>query len=519
MADAHANQSSLIAAVSSGRWLALAVAIYCLLVLGIFHQTVQDMVRVWTVSETFAHGFLIVPISLWLVWRRRQELATAVARPQPWALGLTAGGGLAWLLGYMVDVNVVQQLALVGILITGMWALIGTSLARQVMFPLGFLLLAVPMGEELVPPLMLLTADTTELLVRASGIPVFREGMYLTLPTGHWSVVEACSGVRYLIASFTLGLVYAYLTYRSLWRRLAFVLAAILLPIVANSLRAYGIVMIGHLSGMELAVGVDHLIYGWVFFGVVMFLLFWVGGFWQEPEQPLPAAPTVDVGAVHGGSSGAARVVSVMVLALAVSALGPTAAGALLRGEEPSATAALAQPAQAFGWSITTTPGWDWLPRHADADRTLAAYYEDAEGTVGLYLHQHLWQSPGAELVQSGDSGMPNPDNWRVRARAEVPVLLGGAAPLQVREVTVQSAQQRLLVWSWYRVGGEYTANPYLAKLLEARQQILEGQREGARLFVATSVAEESSEQARQRLQGFVDQHRVAIEQALERRD
>lgn len=517
MADARSIQPPLAAAIT-GRALGLLVALYCLAVLGLFQQTVQDMVRVWTVSETFAHGFLIVPISLWLLWRQRHDLAGAVASPQPWALVLTAGGGLVWLLAHTVDVNVVQQLALVGILITGIWALIGTALARQLMFPLGFLLLAVPMGEDLVPPMMELTADTTEALVRASGIPVYREGMYLTLPSGHWSVVEACSGVRYLIASFTLGLVYAYLTYQSQWRSLVFVLAAVLLPIVANSLRAYGIVMIGHLSGMELAVGVDHLIYGWVFFGVVMLLLFWIGSFWQEPERTWPAAPVVGT-AADGAAVGAARMLAVLVLALAVSALGPTAAAALQRGEERREVAALAEPSPASGWNTAATPGWGWLPRHADADRTLAAYYENTGGVVGLYLYQHLQQQHGAELVQPAEPWLEDPDNWRVRTRAQVPVMLGGDAPLRVREATVLSPQQRLLVWSWYRVGGEYTANPYLTKLLEARQQIFDGQREGARLFIATPVAEGAAEQARQRLQAFVDQHRVTIEQALDRRE
>ncbi len=516
MTEAGAIQRAS-SAVVTGRGLGLLVALYCLLVLGLFLDTVRDIVRVWTVSETFAHGFLIVPIALWLVWRRRRELAAAVASPRPRVLLLTAGGGLVWLLAHMVDVNVVQQLALVGILITGIWALLGTALARQLMFPLGFLLLAVPMGEELVPPLMELTADTTEALVRVSGIPVYREGMYLTLPTGHWSVVEACSGVRYLIASFTLGLLYAYLTYQSLWRRLAFVLAAILVPIAANSLRAYGIVMIGHLSGMELAVGVDHLIYGWVFFGVVMLLLFWIGGFWQEPEQQLVAAPSPGTLA-HRAAGGDARMGAVVVLALAVSAIGPVAVAALLRAEQPHAFAAITEPVPASGWSAAN-PDWAWLPRHADADRTLAAHYTDASDVVGLYLHQHLQQQPGLELVQTGEPWRPDADSWRVLSRTSVPVMLGKSGAVQVREATVRSAQLRLLVWSWYRVDGKHTANPYLVKLWEARQQIFEGRREGTRLFLATPVKDGGSEQARERLQAFVGQHQAAIEQVLDRRD
>ena len=44
------------------------------------------------------------------------------------------------------------------------------------------------------------------------------------------------------------------------------------------------IVMLGHLSGNTLAVGVDHLIYGWVFFGIVIGLMFLIGARWSEPE-------------------------------------------------------------------------------------------------------------------------------------------------------------------------------------------------------------------------------------------
>lgn len=69
------------------------------------------------------------------------------------------------------------------------------------------------------------------------------EGLYLSIPAGHFEVAEACSGLRYLMASVALGVLYAYLTYRSPWRRLAFVVLSMVMPIVANGIRAYGIVM------------------------------------------------------------------------------------------------------------------------------------------------------------------------------------------------------------------------------------------------------------------------------------
>ena len=80
-------------------------------------------------------------------------------------------------------------------------ALLGTEVARRIAFPLGFLFFAVPFGDFLTPWLVDRTADFTVVALRATGIPVFREGTEFVIPTGSWSVVQACSGIRYLMAS------------------------------------------------------------------------------------------------------------------------------------------------------------------------------------------------------------------------------------------------------------------------------------------------------------------------------
>ena len=375
--------------VATGWGLVALIATYCIAVGLLFFDTVASMVDIWLRSDTFAHGVLIIPISLWLVWRQRAELADAVARPQPWVLLLTAGGGLVWLLAQMMDVNVIRQLAFIGILITGIWAVLGTALAWRLAFPLGFLFLAVPMGEGLIQPMVEFTADSAAALVRATGIPLYREGRLLHLPSGSWQVVEGCSGVRYIIASYTLGLLYAYLTYQSLWRRSLFVVVSILMPIAANSLRAFMIIMIGHFSGMELATGVDHLIYGWVFFGFVMLLMFWVGSFWREDEVPRPVAPAS--AANTAGAQGGWAPLVVLGLALAASALGPILAQALVRSADTGQVADLPRPLlPQSDWQPAPDPGWSWAPNQPGADRELEQYYKSGEVTVGLFLRQYL---------------------------------------------------------------------------------------------------------------------------------
>src|SRR5215467_7740730 len=105
---------------------------------------------------------------------------------------------------------------------------------RVLLFPLAFLLFAIPAGEFLVPVLMDWTADFTVAAIRWSGVPVFREGNHFALPSGNWSIVEACSGIRYLVASVMIGTIYAALAYRSAKRRAALLVASIVVPIVAN---------------------------------------------------------------------------------------------------------------------------------------------------------------------------------------------------------------------------------------------------------------------------------------------
>ena len=276
-------------------WRAPLLAFIALLavVLGLCYATAEAMVQIWLRSETFTHAFVVPPIVLWLVWRQRDALRLMTPRPCVWALLPLAGAAAAWLLGNLVWANSVSQLAFTAMLVLAVPVVLGVQVTRALAFPLAFLFFAVPVGEFLTPVMMQWTADFTVMALRASGIPVYREGLQFVIPSGNWSVVEACSGIRYLMASFMVGSLFAYLNYVSTKRRLAFVAVSLAVPILANWLRAYLIVMLGHLSDNKIATGVDHLVYGWVFFGIVILAMFFIGARWAEP--PLAVAPRLSM--------------------------------------------------------------------------------------------------------------------------------------------------------------------------------------------------------------------------------
>lgn len=298
----------------------LAILFALLAPFALYFATARSIVEIWDSSETFAHGYVILPISLWLIWRRRDNFAALPPTPYWPATALVALAGAAWLLARMGEVQVAQQYAFVAMLPLIALGVLGRRLAGSLAFPLLFLLFAVPFGEIFIGPLIQFTADFTVRAVQLTGIPILRNGTRFELPSGSWSVVEACSGVRYLISSVTIGCLYAYLTYRSAARRALFIAVAIVVPVIANGLRAYMIVMIGHLSSMQLATGVDHLIYGWLFFGLVMFVMFWIGSYWREEQAATPAP-------LPRGLHAAPRTGAAIALALvAVSALWPVLA-------------------------------------------------------------------------------------------------------------------------------------------------------------------------------------------------
>jgi exosortase A len=513
------RSESLAPATTSQVTLAFVLCAATLLAtLLLFWPTAWSMVQIWERSETFAHGYLILPISLWLVWRKRAALALVTPRSDWRGLLLLALLGFGWMLARVADVQVVQQLAFVAMLPTLVLTCLGWPLVRVILFPLLFLLFAVPMGEGLIPHLMDFTALFTVTALRLSGLPVYWEGLYFSIPSGNWSVVEACSGVRYLIASVTIGSLFAYLTYRSYRRRAIFIAMAIIVPIIANGLRAYMIVMIGHLSGMKLAMGVDHLIYGWVFFGLVMLLLFWIGSYWSEPEAEAADAAGAQDERESPASSG--RFAAVAVASLAILLVWPAWGQYLDRQAShwvPAQHRAVA-PVIGDGWELVEHDWLDWKPRYIAPDQEIQLSYRQSEQPVGMYLAFYGRQQQDAELVNTQNVMVPQKHPvWRQVERSKRNVELPGTS-LRVSQSRLASTGQRILIWHWYWLEGTHTSNNVLAKLIEARNRLLGGRHPSVGIVLYTPYVHDR-DGAERYLQAFLDAMLEPLEVELARLD
>lgn len=438
-------------------------------VLLLYRPTAEAMVGIWLRSETFAHAFVVPPISLWLAWRLRDQVLAQTPKPAPWVLLPMAGICLVWLSGELVSVAAATQFALVALLVLTVPALLGWQVTWTLAFPLGFLFFSVPAGEFLTPTLMYWTAEFTVAALRFTGIPVYQEGLRFVIPSGSWSVVEACSGIRYLIASVMVGTLFAYLNYRSTKRRLIFVGISIVVPLFANWLRAYMIVMLGHLSSNTLAAGADHLVYGWVLFGIIIMILFWIGARWaQAPAalQPPQASP-------RPWPAGMGSLVAALA---ALVMLAPVWMVQRLEIDADQTPVTLTLPADLpGGWRQAEDPVPHWEPGFVNPSSVARSAYKAPDGSaVGVYVGYYRHQGGDRKLVSSVNQLVPiESRRWNQVSMSARNVTLASAT-MSVREGRLLYAQdsdsrrQQLRVWQTYWIDGDYVASDVQAKLLGA---------------------------------------------------
>jgi len=472
-----------------------------LVTVAVFWHTAQSMVAIWWRSETYAHGFIIAPITIYLIWRQRHALAATTPRPDWRGFLVLLPLGLGWLVANVTDVLVIEQLCFVAMIPTIVWTVLGWRVTRVILFPLGFLFFSVPMGQALIPHLMNFTAGFVVKALRMTGIPVYQEGTFFAIPGMTWSVVEGCSGMRYLIASITMGFLYAYLSYRGLWRRLAFIALATAFPVIANGLRAYTIVLMGYFIDKRLALGVDHIIYGWVFFGIVMVVMFWIGTLWLEPaavQEEQDATEAESRRSQPGVSAVAVAAYAAGVLAV-VGTWGAAGAYANARQAIDQQVAVhLSAPKGENGWRLESKPITRWTPHYLGYDGRLQAVYERAGRKVGLYLAYYARQRQGRELINYDNVMVVQKDPvWREVQSKTITVAINGKAR-DIIQSRIRSDGQDLLVWHFYWLDGYITSNDYLAKLLEAKRRLLGNREDGAGIVVYTQYGD-----------GFADPRRV----------
>ena len=274
----HSSDGRFTAGLCIASWAILLVTAFV-----VYADAFRSLIQTWNRTGEYRHGFLVMPIALWLAFLSRGKLDGAVLKPSAWGiLGLLLAVTV-WALGRLWDLNIFMHAGVVSIIPFSVLAFFGQDVSRRMIFPIGYMFLAVPVdGKWLVPFLQTITAQGAEAMLQLLNVPVFRDGTLLSLPVADFEVAEACSGYRFLIAMAVIMLAMAWVYYGTVTKRLLFVAVAMVMALAVNIVRVTGIMLLAQERGLASSAYADHVLYGWQLYVVIMLLLAVAGAWWSD---------------------------------------------------------------------------------------------------------------------------------------------------------------------------------------------------------------------------------------------
>ncbi len=493
------------------------VALFVVLTALLYWPTMKWLANIWRYDKEYSHGILVPAVALYLVWRKREYLATMPAKPETISgcavIGASALLFLAGRSGGFILAEAMSLLLLFPGIILLVW---GWQRLRVLAMPLIYLQFMVPWIEEFVDrihvPFQLFSAWLGCLLITATGIPVYLDGRYISLPNIVLEVAKECSGVRYLTTVIALGLPLTYLT-QTKWKRAIAVLASgVLITIVVNGFR---IALAGNMAyrySPELLHGPLHIFQGWFVAQVGFVALVLVN--WRVARRSEPGAPVlcdawrtsfgVGVPSDPGFSDGRARKLAVLVyiggiLALSHWHIDPVAI--------PREAGGRPLPRAFAGWEGKDRAwirGNEFFP---GVDHQVARVYSDGDGRE-LYFYSGYFG-----VQRQGKSIM----NFRAHLLTESAVSMDTGLPrgpkrIESSELVIDGVRYRIYYWYWLR--SRYLSGRYPMKAWTIVDALLHHRNDATVYMVAQPVKTHDAPADWPAVKGFVEGAAGALEAA-----
>jgi exosortase len=248
-----------------------------------YSQILFEMAKRWTVDPNYSHGFLIPLLSGYLIWTKRDAFSLSAIDPELKGLPIFMFGLLLLVLGKAGTIDFVMRFSFLMVLVGLSLFLLGTNIIKAALFPLCYLVFMIPLPSvlynDLTFRLKLLTSILSTRILSLIGIHAFREGNIIHLNQTSLQVIDACSGLHSLISLLALAVLFAYLTQKSIWKRLSLILLTIPITIFSNSCRlTVTAILVDHI-GPQATEGFFHILTGIIMFVIALLLLVSCGAF------------------------------------------------------------------------------------------------------------------------------------------------------------------------------------------------------------------------------------------------
>jgi exosortase A len=453
MAAVIPHASDAARAVNGSRFAAVVAVL--LVVPLLFLPATLSIAALWVNGDltTYTHGYLILAVSLWLLWQVRADVSEPDTAPWPaWqraaVLAVLIGVLLAWQLAYRAGIQIAVEVLLLPVLWLAVLGLFGWRAARAIAFPLFYLLFAIPVWDYLNPAAQWVTVYVVRFLLRVFGIPAYFESNFVLLPDGEFEIAHGCSGLHFIMVGLAIGALIGHLRGDGLRMRLRWLALAAVLAILTNWVRVFTIIAVGHYTHMQhYLIRENHYYYGWGLFVVALAVLFFI-----EYRTPLGAKRE----AVVSRSAVPSAQRPGFLIPVCLLLVAPFAVNSIITARLADSTPA-AELSQPRGWTAASATDSDWRPLQHGADREEHTRFSRDGADVEFYSATYLEQRLGKKLGGYGN-----------RLGGEAEVVQSGSADVAGRRFgasELKAADRRFLLWYSYEVAGRSFTSATRAQL------------------------------------------------------
>lgn len=474
--------------------------LFCLVSL-IYWPVLTKMFQYLQSNDDYSYGLLIPLVSIYIIYQKWPKIKGAHWQPSWWGLPVMLTGLWFFIMGelaadlYVPRVSFIMTLGGI-VLLLGGWIIL-----RLLIFPLLLLILMIPLPElvtnKLTMPLQLISSQLATLFLQFLGIPVFRQGNIIDLGVRQMQIVDACSGLRYILALLALGIIFCYFYQRKVWKIIVLLLVLIPATIFANALRVAGMGIYP-----ALLEGFWHAFSGWLIFvfcfGILALVNFGLNRL-SPPSQDTILVPTSkpEREPLGSGKSQAPwlHVVAGLFLILVFIPVSQRASQA---------------PAYPLKQGFNNFPMIidSWEGRHVYIDPEMVAatqshahlnaeFTSPTNGLVAVWIAYYETQKKAGGFVHS-PKGCFTASGWQIEKTQIIEISEGKP----VNWMVVTRPGEKLLVYYWFMQRGRWLSDETMNKLYMAYDGFTRRRTDGALIRLITPVGKNVDE-AQQRLTLF----------------
>lgn len=497
----------------------LLVFIYGALCIGLFYDAYSLMVSWWN-RDDFNYCYLIPFLVLYLLWEKKDVL-TSTPSKSSWVGIVSLGFGIAlYWLGELGGEYYTLFLSSWFVVIGLCWLHLGWEKLKKISFPLAFSFTMFPLPEffysKISVNLKLISSKLGVDMLQLYGMSAYREGNVIDLGFTQLQVVDACSGLRYLISLIVLGILLAYFFKAPLWKRIVLVISTIPLSIFTNGLRIASVGILYQYWGPVVAEGFFHDFSGWFIFMVTLGML--LVEMWILKKIPI-GHPLIEekteqrheqlekLGEEDGVS--ALSFFRQPQFIVAASLLGLTLAlsqGIEFREKIPISKSFDQFPLEIGQWQGSRQEMEQIYLDALDLNDYVIVDFKDKLGkNVNFYVAYYESQRKG-ESIHSPATCLPG-SGWvfNVAGGVPIPIVSNSSKPMPVNRAFMQKGDFKQLSYYWFPQRGRVLTNAYQLKLFAFWDALTRQRTDGALVRVITPVYQsENLEDAEERLQSFV---------------